>query len=99
MDKENLNNIYQQNNNCVAKEVDDEIVIVPVQDNLAEMDYLYTLNETAAFIWEHLDGQRTLDEIAHIMTNSFDVEYDTAAKDVLKTITEIEEFVILSHEK
>ncbi len=95
MDKENLNNIYQQNNNCVAREVDDEIVIVPVQDNLAEMDYLYTLNETAAFIWNQLDGKRTLDEIAQIMTENFDVDYETAAIDVLKTIKEIQEFIVL----
>lgn len=95
MDKENLKKVYQQNNNCVAREVDDEIVIVPVQDNLAEMDYLYTLNETAAFIWNKLNGVRTLDEVAQMMTENFDVDYETAANDVLKTVKEIQEFIVL----
>lgn len=99
MDKENLYKAYQQNNNCVAREVDDEIVIVPVQDNLAEMDYLYTLNETAAFIWNQLDGKKTLEEIAQIMTENFDVDYETAANDVLKTAKEIEEFIVLTDKK
>lgn len=88
-----LKKVYSKGSNCVASEVDDELVIVPVQNDLAEMDYLFKLNETAAFIWNHLDGKRKLEDIAGLITEEFDVDYEQAGKDVLNTIKEIEEFV------
>lgn len=84
---------FKKKTNCVAKEVDDELVIVPIKDDLAEMDYLYTLNETASFVWNRLDGRTTLKEIAEKLTENYEVDYSTASDDVIKVINEIENFV------
>jgi hypothetical protein len=84
---------FKKKPNCVSRKVDDELVIVPIKDDLAEMDYLYTLNETASFVWNRLDGKTSLRRIAKELTEHYDVDYDTASEDVVKVINEIELFI------
>jgi len=88
-----MEKIFKKKSNCVTREVDDELVIVPLKDDLAEMDYLYTLNETASFVWNRLNGNKTLNEIARELTDNYDVDHTTASKDVESVINEIEDFI------
>ena len=90
---QDLNRVYKQKPNCISRKVEDEMVIVPIREDLADMDYLFTLNETAAFIWNHLNGRRDLAVIAELLTEEFEVDYQQACQDVLHTISEIREFV------
>lgn len=89
----NIDQIYKKKSNCVVREVDDELVIVPVRDDLAEMDYLYTLNETALFVWYYIDGKMTPRAIARELTQKYEVDDKTAEQDVLHVLKELEEFL------
>ncbi|WP_206923011.1 PqqD family protein [Alicyclobacillus suci] len=42
-----------------------------------------TLNETAAFVFERMDGHRTLGDICNEMVSTYDVDYNTALNDVV----------------
>lgn len=57
----------------IANEVDGEWILVPVnaQGIGNANDALYTLNETGRWLWNAMDGKRTLGEIADAMTQDF----------------------------
>ena len=66
----------------VARSIAGETILVPVTRRAQDMG-LFTLNEVGTFIWERLDGSRSLREIAGEMTSSFEVASDQAEQDLL----------------
>ena len=76
----NLNSVVTPSPGIVPRKTGYEYVLVPVSNNIADMDSVYTLNETGAFIWEKLDGKSTLAEIISSMQTEFDVDAETAKK-------------------
>lgn len=50
----------------VVQELFDEVVIYDLN-----RDQVHALNSTAAFVWQHCDGQRTTDELAELLQLEF----------------------------
>ena len=68
----------------VAREIEGELVIVPLVAGIGDADdELYTLNETGRAIWHKLDGRRTLGELAAALTEEFDDAQAELEADVL----------------
>ncbi len=76
--------VFRQAENIVTRKVMDETLLVPISGQLASMDNLYTLNETGAFIWQALDGVRSLAEISGMLERQYDAPADVIAADVLE---------------
>jgi hypothetical protein len=70
--------------NYVTRAVGNEMVIVPLTDKVAQMSTLYTLNETGRFIWENVDDAATMDSLAALLVENFDIDIETAKIDVQK---------------
>ncbi len=79
-----LNDVFRQADNIVTRKVMDETLLVPTSGELASMDNLYTLNETGAFIWQALDGTRSLAEISDMLEQQYDAPADVIASDLLE---------------
>ena len=66
--------------------------IVDMNTDMVDMTHLYAMNEATAFLWEEFhDKEFTLDEMAARLCEAYDVEADTARRDVdemLKTWNE-----------
>lgn len=77
-----INTLSRVKPNFVAREVGDELVIVPLSGNVAQMNELFTLNETAKFIWDNVTADKSVDDLADLMTNFFDIDKPTAVHDV-----------------
>lgn len=77
-----MNNIYSKKTECVIKEVGNEFILVPITDNIAEMNTMYNLNEMGAFIWSLIDGEISNQEIAEKIIEEYDIDLETAKKDV-----------------
>lgn len=90
-----MNRVFQHTENLVVKEIGDEKVLIPLRSSVADMEQIYTLNETAAFIWEKMDGNTNLDEIIRNLVEEYDVDYETARADVEDFVNEMREFLIL----
>lgn len=74
----------------VARVIEGEIVIVPLAAGIGDMeDELYTLNETGRVIWDRLDGQRTLREIAAGLAREFEAPVEEIEQDVEGFATEL----------
>jgi hypothetical protein len=91
----NLNTVYKPSPEIVARNTGDEYVLVPVTNNIADMKSVYTLNSTGAFIWERLDGKRTVKNIADEVENAFEVDASEALDDVLSFFSDMKKYLII----
>jgi hypothetical protein len=89
-----LKSILSHSASVVTRKTGNEYVLVPVTDNIADMDSVYTLNETGAYIWEQIDGKKTVEEIIAAVTWEYDIDKTTAAKDVFEFIVRVQKFLI-----
>ncbi len=88
-----LTSIPSHSPSVVFRRISDEFLLIPLTDNIADMDSLYRLTETGAFIWELVDGVLTIGDITAKIEEEFEVEHKTAEKDVLDFFREIQEFL------
>jgi hypothetical protein len=51
----------------------------------------YAVGEVGGFVWQRLDGRRTLESIAEEITTAFEVERDRAAADLLEFLERMAE--------
>jgi hypothetical protein len=91
-----LNSILSHSPTVVTRKTGNEYVLVPVANNIADMNSVYTLNETGAFIWEQIDGKRTVSEIIASITTEYDIDKDSASKDVFDFIGNMKEFLMIN---
>jgi len=47
--------LFERNPDFIYRRIVDESILVPLHDNVADMNCIYTLNDIGAFIWEHLE--------------------------------------------
>ena len=85
-----LDRVYQKNQNFVFRQIDDETLLVPIKDNVGDLGSIYNLNPVAAFVWQHLDGEKTLSDIRELMTGKFEVSEPDAEKDLTEFVGELE---------
>lgn len=79
-----LQTVCVPSEDIVAREIEGEIIIVPLVAGIGNADdELYTLNETGRAIWQMLDGQRTLGEVATALTQAFAAGQSELEGDVL----------------
>ena len=88
-----LSSIPSHSPAVVYRRINDEYLLIPLTGNIADMDSLYRLTETGAFIWEKIDGKRAISDITSKIVEEFDVEPDVAEKDALEFFREIQEFL------
>ena len=85
-----LDRVYQKNQNFVFRQIDDETILVPIKDSVGDLGAIYNLNEVAAFVWQHLDGKKTLEDIKHMMTDEFEVSDPDAEQDLTEFVGQLE---------
>jgi hypothetical protein len=74
----------------VAREIEGDIIIVPLVSGIGdEDDELYTLNPTGQAIWQKLDGQRTLKDVAALLASEFNAPLAELENDVLGFASEM----------
>ncbi len=61
----------------VAEELDGEVVLFDPRSGNT-----YRLNQTALAVWRKCDGRATIREIAELLTQAYDVEFETALEHV-----------------
>ncbi len=74
---------------ALRRRVDGLMVRHVVEDTLlldVETGYIHQLNETAGFIWRHCDSAPSVDELAQLLVNEFEVGHDIALKDVSEAL-------------
>ncbi len=78
----NIKDLYKLKSRFVTRKVGIEVVVVPLVNNVAQMERLYTLNETAGFLWENLQEDSTAESLKTLLLENFEVDATIAERDV-----------------
>ena len=81
--------IYRHHDSIVSRRIEDEVILVPIRQNVADLESIYTLSEVAAHIWEQIDGRRTTAEILTLTVGQFEVSEEEAQKDLKEFIQQL----------
>ena len=85
-----LSQVYAISEDVVVREIDDEIIIIPIVSGIGDMeDELYSMNPTGKAILQHIDGERTLEQIAQDLSAAYDAPIDEITGDVLGLVGEL----------
>jgi len=77
-----LENRFAKDSSLVSRKIADELILVPVRQNVADLESIYTMNDVGARIWELIDGQRRGEEIRDVIVEEFEVNADEAEADL-----------------
>ena len=84
-----LQTVFRKSDAIVFRKIGDECILVPIRQGVGDLESIYTLNETAARIWELLDGTAKGAEIRDKLTEEFDVTPEEAEKDLVHHLKEL----------
>ena len=90
-----LKSILSHSPSVVTRKTGNEYILVPIANNIADMNSVFTLNETGAFIWELIDGKRDLEEIIMELTKEYEIDEATAKEDVMSFVDKMNKYLII----
>ena len=70
----------------VLREIAGDNILVPVGETALDFNGLITLNEVGAFLWNKLQNDITIDGLVQEILNEYEVDEDTARKDILEFV-------------
>jgi hypothetical protein len=84
-----LGSSCRRNPAVVRRTIGGEVILVPVTGELASLREVYVLNGVGDFVWERLDGTRSLEGILEEMIATFDADRGTLRGDLLRHVSEL----------
>mgnify|MGYP001101787453 CR=1 FL=1 len=85
-----LDKVYKKKDSIVSRKIADEFILVPISQNVADLQNIYSLNEVAARIWELIDGKMRVKKIRDKIVEEFEVTSEEAEKDLLEYLQQLE---------
>ena len=86
----NLDACYIPSEDVVAREIEGELIIVPLTAGIGNMeDEIYTLNETGKIIWKKLDGKTHVRAVVDSLSSEFEATAGEIEKDVVGLLKEL----------
>lgn len=83
---------YRKNDSIVYRKIGQHFILVPIRNDVADFEFVYTLDEVSACIWKLIDGKLTSKEIARRLVREFEVTQEEAEEDVQRILEELKEF-------
>jgi hypothetical protein len=85
-----LDKVYKKSDSIVFRKIADEFILVPIRQNVGDLESISTLNEVAARIWELIDGKMKVREIKDKIVEEFEVTPQEAEKDLIEYLHQLE---------
>lgn len=90
------NRILHTKNNLKLRKIGNQYMIVKVCNEQINMSDVFSMNKTAANIWERIDkGGCTFDELLEFICDTYDVLKDKASYDLKKLLEEWESYGLI----
>ena len=90
----NINEIAAAKSNFVARAVDEELVLVPLRNNVADMTEIFNLNEVGHFIWNEIQEGATRESLTEKIVSESEVESDVAREDLEAFLSDLSNFIL-----
>jgi len=73
---------YVRNRDVVSRQIEGELVIVPIRRGVGDLNSLYTLNPVGSVLWDFLTEGHTLPEMVQRVCDEFEVTGNQAMADI-----------------
>jgi hypothetical protein len=73
---------FVRNREIVSRQIEGEMVIVPIRRGVGDMNSLYTLNSVGSILWEFMAEVHTVPEMVKHVCAEFEVTSDQAGPDI-----------------
>ena len=90
----NINAIASAKSNFVARAVDEELVLVPLRNNVADMTEIFNLNEVGHFIWNEIQEGATVESLTEKIVSEYEVELEIARADLEAFLSDLSNFIL-----
>ena len=77
-----VNSRFIRNRDVVSRQIEGELIIVPVRRGVGDMNSLYTLNPVGSVLWEFMAQEHSLPEMVKRVCDEFEVSATQAKKDI-----------------
>lgn len=86
---------YQQGTAVVARRIGAETVLVPVRQNVGDLESIYTINPIGADLWDRMAEPQTPDSLVHFLVAEYEVVPAQATSDVQIFLSELAELQLV----
>ena len=73
----------------VQRDVAGEMFLVPIHGHIADLQELFVLNEVGRYLWDRLDGDRSLEDLVADVFAVFDVTEEQARRDTMTFLDQL----------
>lgn len=80
---------FERNPNFIFRKIVDEGVLVPIHNDLADMNCIYTLNDVGTFIWNQLEQAKTLLALETALQNEYEGKPEEIRADLDQFLDEL----------
>jgi len=88
--KADLDTIYTPAKDIVAKEIQKEFVLIPIKDNVVDMENkFFKLTETAKAMWDKMSPGKNLKEIARELSMEYEAPLELIERDLLLLVEDL----------
>ena len=82
---------YKRNENFVFRQIENETILVPIKDNVGDLNCIYNLNEVGAFIWQNIRCKNSVSDIKNMILSEFEITESQAAADIDEFVKDLKE--------
>lgn len=83
--------VYARTPDIVPRQIAGDTILVAVRGELAKLERIFVLNTVGEYIWEILDGEKTVADVADGVRVAFEVDAATALSDVAEFLADLED--------
>jgi hypothetical protein len=87
-----LQSIYAQKKHFVCKNTGEELLLIPLKDNVADFNQYLVLNALGAYIWEALNSSITIDLLQEKILTEFEVTPEQLNADLEKFLPDLHQY-------
>jgi hypothetical protein len=75
---------------CFLRKIGEIYMIVPVEEHQIQLDRIFSMNETGAYLWNLLEQEMTREEMLDAMQSEYLIDREMAEKDLTEFLKKIQ---------
>lgn len=80
---------YKARECYIHRKMENDDFLIPVGRQIIKKNGLILMNETAAFLWNEIQKEKTADELCKALSEDYGIECEDVADDVMKFIDDM----------
>ena len=86
-----------QSKNLVTRDIEGKLILMPLTKTSKELNYIYTLNETAAVVWNKFNVKTSLGNIGNALSQKYNVPGAKVEKELLEFVKDLASFKAVTY--